>query len=787
MLLRKMLRDLSVNKGSYLACTAIIAIGITIYNVFSIGYDNFYISLDTYYKTYHFADGFAEFKSMPITELKELSQIPGIKVIGGRYIKDVKYVSNDKEYSVYLRLISYNPSEKNALNGFKVLEGKAPEDGYKVIIDNNFYKDNLLKVGDQLEVIYSGKKVKFEVTGACQSPEYIYSLRNEQDIYPDTKTFGIAFVPESTIDSLNGQSNQINQISFLLEDNVSYDVIEDILEKKLKPFGLKNIYPRKDQTSHLILSKELEGMGSMSKVMPALFLMVSVMIMYIMLKRVISSQRQQIGVIKALGYSDKKVLLHYLSYSLIVGGFGGAIGGIIGNVLVVPFSAMFQQMFNMPLLKGHFSLKYFLGGTVLALIFSAIAGYQGAKESLVLEPSEAMRPPTPKVSSPTSMERFSLIWNRLNLQSRIALRNIFRNKGKSIFILIGMTFTVAILGMPWSMKNILESMIYNQFEKVQTFDMKMTLSGPVDYFSAIREINKIEGVDRVEGMLEVPVKLYNKGVNKPIIVYGLEDNSEFYHVYDENNEEISLLGNGITISKRVAEILDVELGDTIYVESTFMKEKEQKKSIIVERIVPQYLGLNAFMNDFTLIDFLEQKPFITSIMLASNAKAMEFIEDEYKNSDIVFGVDEQKDIRQKYNHMMELFMSMMTMLCIFGLITGFGVIYASSIISISERQRELASMLVIGMSYKEIQSIVTIEQWVLSSFAIITGIPLMKLMVMGMSVEMKNDVYTMPTNLSFMAVATSLLMTGISISIAQVIIKKKISRINLIDSLSIKE
>lgn len=785
MLLRKMLRDLWLNRGSYIACAVIIALGMLIFNMFSVGYDNFCSSKTAYYEAYNFADGFVELESMPISEAEELSQIKGIKAIEGRYVKDVKMIPKAEERSAYLRLISYEPNQ--LLNQFKVLEGQTPLAGYRIVLDNKFYEANGLQIGDSIEVLCSGKKKTLEVAGTGQSPEYIYALRTDQDIYPDDLTFGIAFIPAETMDKLMGSSGQINQLSFLMDHNSSFKDLKYTLKTKLESYGLKKIYPRKDQKSHLVLEQEMDGLKSMSKVMPALFLLVAAIIMCIILKRMTEMQRQQIGVMKAFGYTDRTILLHYISYALLIGGFGGILGGILGSVMVIPFTAMYQQMFNMPLNKAVFSLEYFIKGMALVLCFSLIAGFQGAKGIRKLEPSEAMRPPSPPQMGSIGLEQLKIFWDKLHMNSRMSIRSIFRNKGRSLFILLGMVFTIALLGMPWSMKDAMDSMIYDQFDKVQTYDMKITMTTPVACRKALQEVAHYSGVRTVEGLMEVPFKLVNHGISKEVVAYGIQKQSKLYHLYDKKKQEQSLSGNGIVLSERLALLLNVKMGDNIFVESSYMRDTTEKKEVTVEKIVPQYLGLNAYMNRKALIQLLGQSPFVTSILLNGSSASMEALKEDYKDSEIVFGMDKQQDLMDKYGEMMQMFMSMMVTLCMFGIVTGFAVIYASSIITISERRKELASMLVIGMSYRQVLSVVIIEQWILSGFAVLLGVPLMKLMVMGMALEMNNDIYSMPSDISFLAVLTSVGMTAVSILIAQRAIKRKIDDINLVEALSIKE
>ncbi len=787
MLFRKMVRDIWLNRGTYIASATIIALGLIIFNVFSIGYDNFRISQDAYYEEYRFGDGFAEVEGISSSDLNKLSRIPGIRKIEGQLVKDVKLSGTKEDKNVYIRLISYDPQVIAPLNDFRVLRGVKPNGNNQIVMGNKFFSENALELEDTLKVICGGKLSTLTIKGVGQSPEYIYALRTDQDLYPDAKTFGIAFVPIETLERLNSSRGQVNQISFQMDGSVEYKFIEAQLKSALKEYGLKTIYARKDQKSNLVLNQELNGMQTMAKILPILFLTVAAMIMYIMLKRLIETQRQQIGVLKAFGYKDRQILMHYISYAVMIACVGGIIGSLIGNVLVIPFTEMYQKMFNMPLQKASFSLLYFVKGMAIVTVFSVFAGIQGAKATLKLEPSEAMRASVPKFGKAETLLKFDFIIKKVNLIGRLALRSIVRSKGRSIFIILGMTFTIALLGMAWSFKDMLNAMIVDQFDKVQIYDMKIAFTKPVDEALALREISKYHDIKQIESLAEVPVKLKHMGLSKEVILIGLDENSQLYQLYDDYGNPVYCKENGLILSERLSEILDVKVGETLYLNSLYMKDVSEDKPVKVVAIIPQYLGLNAYMNLKVIPTILDQAPFSTSILLNGKESVLKAIKEDYRNSEMVFGMDEKKDILDRYDEMMQMFMSMMGMLCLFGVITGFAVIYASTIISISERKRELASMLVIGMNYKEVLSVVKTEQWILSVMSIILGIPLMKIMVVGMAVEMNNDVYTMPTTLSFETIIVALILTGLSIFIAQLTIKKKIDEINLIEALSMKE
>ena len=788
MLFKKMMRDIWNQKGTYMACVTIMVIGLMTFNLFSIGYDNFTQSRAIYYRNMNFAEGFASIKGMPTSELKTLESLDEIRKIEGRLVKDVRIIENGDTSNAYLRLISFMPKADESLNQFELQSGRLPRSGQnEVVLDSKYYAATDRIQGDKITVAVEGKVVDISVSGSGRSPEYIYALRTDQDLYPDPEKFGIAFVPYETMKSLIRAGQSINDISFMVETSHSYKDAEHALRERLETYGLLDIRPRKDQKSHLLLKSEIDGMKGMALAMPIVFLGVAAMIMVIMLKRLVEKQRGQIGVFKAFGLTDIQILLHYIGYALVVGSVSGLIGSVLGNVLVVPFTKMYQTMFNMPLIIPDFSLKYGVISLVLAVAFSMFAGYQGVKNILEIEPAEAMRPPAPATAKESVLERIQFLWKRLTMIRRIAIRNMLRNKGRTGFVFIGIVLTYAILGLPYALKENMDIMIYDQFDTVMIYDMKVDLERPTKQEDAVREILQTAKVEYAEPLMEVPAVLYHSGHKKEVSVLGIQEASKLYRLYDKDGKMQTLSEDGVILSQQLADKLHVRVGQDILLKSPYARQPKETVSVKGMKNIPQYLGLNAYMDESTLSHLLDQPKFATSVIGKTSLSGVHEVRERFNESSRVFGVNASEELIDKYSEMMEMMGAMLGIFVFIGVLCGFSIVYASSMITLSERNRELASMLVIGLSYKEVKRVLYLEQWYTAGMAFILGMPVLKLMVIGMSAMMANDVYTMPTKVTLLSFLSAAGLTLVSIILAQWRLGKKVEKIKLVESLSIKE
>jgi len=787
MLWKKVLRDLSDNKGAYLASMVVMVIGILVFTAFSIVLDNLTLSQAGFYKNQNFADGFAKVKAIPYNQVKKLAGIKGIDRIEGRMVQEVQVLFPESTENVYLRLISMDPNETNPLNGVLLTQGIPLKAGdMSIWIDNKFFQAHELELNEKIEIIACGQKQSLSISGVGKSPEFIYALRTSADIYPSPETFGIAFVPLDVMEVLFLEKS-FNDLVFSLEPGVNFADIKDILEYELKPYGLTSLIPRDEQVSHLLLTQELKGLGAMARAMPIMFLSIAAMILYITLKRLTEQQRGQIGILKAFGYTHKEIIMHYLSYPLLIALIGASLGGFLGILSARPFTGFYLEFFNMPDLSGKFSFGYFIAGIIFSLVFALGAGYQGCKKILALEPAEAMRPPAPPAGGKIFLERLRFFWNMLTVQGMMAVRNIARNKGRAGFILVGIMFCFAISAFTWSMNDLIQKMLFDQYEKVEVYDVKLTLTRPLDANKAARELRAFPGVTHVEALAEIPVTLKNRWQKKDVVILGIPEDSRLYNILDKDGDRLKPPKTGLLLSERLASLLNAEIGTKLSLETVLLPDWETDEKLEVVGIIPQYVGIGAYMELTALQDFLGQGAAATSLMLNTDKDGIAPLREKYRESAAVAAIEGKDESLKKLQEMMASYGSLIYVYALIGVIIGFAIIYSSSIITLSERSRELASMMVLGMTPAEVLSVVTFEQWFLGIGAMLAGIPTAKFMLSALSEALSTDIFSMPTEMSLSAYFLAFLVTAASIWIAQKAAARKIKKLNLSEVLKARE
>ncbi|TYQ18004.1 UNVERIFIED_CONTAM: putative ABC transport system permease protein [Acetivibrio alkalicellulosi] len=786
MLHKKMLRDLLKNKVAYLACSAIIAIGLMIYVSMENTYINLNRSMNFFYNEYNFADGFATVESMPSNQLRAITDILGIEQVSGKLVKDVRVLFPDREDNVYLRLVSVDMNEHERLNDIWLMEGTDLEQGKKNIWTGiKFYDANELSYGDIIKVIINGKITELNVIGKAQSPEHVYVMKDIADFYPSEKEFGVAYIPYDVMEKLFDLQGIINEISFKVDPYFSFEDIKSHLESTLKSYNVSGIVERKDQLSNFMLAEEIEQIEKMSSSIPILFLVIASIILWIMLKRMVEHQRMQIGTLKASGYSSVQILKHYVSYSIVIGTIGGIVGGVLGFIISDVMMMMYQDIYTLPNLESEFSLFYFFMGILISIVFSSIAGILGAKGVLKLEPAESMRPPAPVSGKKVMLEKVKIFWNALTVQGKMAVRNIFRSKGRSLFTCMGIAFAFSLMAAMFSFVNMFDVIIMDTFEYVQKYDMKVTFFPPQNATPIIRELGTISDIDLAEPMWEVPVTLINEYRKNDTIILGLNSNSDLYHVVDEKKQRVMLLEGGIILAEPLAKKLNAKIGDTLDIKTPFTQKDDLQ--IRVANIVPQYIGTNGFMILEDLNALLGHRDAANSVLLRLPQESVREIKGALNESKIVTSIEEIHQTKEKYADLLEQAFIMLYVMSLMAVLTGFAIIYNSGLISFSERERELASLRVMGMSNGEVMEVLSFEQIFLGVVGIIIGIPLTYFYNYILSESFETDLYNFPMVVKPDVFLYALVGTLSAIFLAYLSIRKRVRNLSMVEVLKERE
>lgn len=785
MLWRKMLRDLWEQKGTFFSLCAIIALGISVYISMQMTISSLNQSIETYYRDYRFGDVFAQVSSMSDSQAAGLGELHGVAQVTARLTKEVRVLFPDTQENIFIRLISYEASDREALNQSYVYSGSALEETEAgIYLNPAFAQAYDMTSGSYLPVLIGGRRQDLLVVGVAQSPEYVYAVSGKSDIFPNPALFGVAIMPREQMDQLFSTTGEVNSLSFRLAAGVSYEDIESTLKDNLKRYGLIELVSRKDQISNFMLDAEVTQLNNMGRSIPIMLLLVSAAILVITLRRRAESQRGQIGVLLAFGYSNWEILWNYLTYGLVVGIAGGLLGVVFGLITLDAYIGMYQEYFTIPGFQMTVFPRQLFWAMALSVGFSMGACAFGCKDVLKLQPAEAMRPQAPAGGRRVFIEQMAWFWHMLTMPGRMALRNMARAPLRSIFSIAGVALVFAMMAVVFSFKNVMDIMITDQFQKVETYDIKVTFSQYQDNDRTIRELTGYPGVDLVETVLEIPGQLRNNNITVDRVMIGLAEDARLMNLIDKKGRYHHPAGDGAIISEELANKLEVSPGSIIYFDTSLLNDP---KPIVIQQIVPQYLGSNIYMGKEALWRLLNRGQLVSAAMLLSSQETVAAFKDDYKLSEKIRGISRPDDTFAAVADYMGSYVLLIYLMGLMVSVVGFAIVYNSAMISFSERSRELASLSVLGLYDQEVAEVVSFEQWLLSFVGIILGIPLTYFFNWSTAASVQNDVYSMPQTVPFDTILLASAVTCLYLYLAQLLIGKKIRALQIVEVLKERE
>ena len=348
---RKLLRDLWRLKGQALAIAMVIGAGVAL-AVMSFGTLGSLIDTrDAYYERYRFADVFAQVKRAPERLARKIARIEGVSGVQTRIVAKVTLDVAGVTEPVTGKLISLSNDRENGLNKVVLRSGRFPQSGHArdVLLAETFATANRLASGDTLSAIINGTKRSLRVAGTVLSPEYVYTIP-PGELMPDDRRFGVIWMNRAALAAAFDLEGAFNDLSLTLVRGASEPAVIESLDRLLEPYGGIGAYGRKDQLSNSFLTSELDQLVNFGSVGPVIFLGVAAFLLNIVITRLIGTEREQIGVFKAFGYSGREIGLHYMSFAVALVVLGTVLGFIVGDWLGREITEIYNQFYKFPFL-----------------------------------------------------------------------------------------------------------------------------------------------------------------------------------------------------------------------------------------------------------------------------------------------------------------------------------------------------------------------------------------------------------------------------------------------------
>ncbi len=781
----KVWRELWQMRGQALAIAAVIVSGVTTMVMFLSTYDSLLHTRQTYYRDYRFAEVFASLKRAPNHLVARIAAIPGVERVEARVVAWVNLDIPDFNEPVIGRMISLPDEGEALLNKLYLQRGRfiEPYRDDEVMVSEAFANAHRLQPGDRLYAIIKGKRKALSIVGIVLSPEYIYQIAPGA-FFPDFKRYGVMWMGRTALGSAYEMEGAFNDVSLTLGPRASLGSVLDQLDALLEPYGGYGAYAREDQFSHRFLNVEISQLRTMAMVFPLIFIGVSAFLLNVVLNRLINTQRDQIAILKAFGYSNRAVGVHYLKLVLLIVLLGVAFGVGLGAYWGKELSLIYMEFYRFPYL--HYVLNPLViviaaGVTVLAAVSGTLLGVLRA---VALSPAEAMRSESPTIYRVTVLERFGL--QRLVTQpTKMILRHLERRPLKALFSVVGIALAGGIMMVGNFQEDAIRYMVNVQFSQSKRDDLSVRFTEPASR-RALHALQAMPGVRHAEPYRTLQVRMRFEHRTFRTALEGVEPGGELMRVLNTTLQPIDLPSEGVVLTDHLATILGVVPGDLLTIE--VLEESQPVLQVPVVALTKQYLGVWGYMRIETLNRLMREGGVLSGAYLAVDETDRQQVYAELKEIPKVAGTVVRKSAVQSfYDTMAETVLFFSFIANLMGATIAVGVVYNTARIALSERGRELASLRVLGFSHGEIAYILLGELALITLIAIPLGFLVGEGLCAFLASQFKTDLYRVPLVLESDTYASAATVVLLSAIVSGGVIWRKLGRLDLVAVLKTRE
>ncbi len=785
---RKLVRDLWRMRGQAFAIILVIAAGVATFVMSLSTLDSLSGARASYYEEYRFADAFVSLKRAPASLIRRIEAIEGVERAEARVMAaasiDLEQLRGFKD-PITARLVSIPDSGEPLLNALFLREGRLVESGRddEVVVSETFAKAHRLTPGDKLRTTINGRQRALTIVGVALSPEFIYQIRPGA-LIPDFKRYATLWMGRTPLSMAYDMEGAFNDVVMKLSIGANLSDVIDRLDSLIEPYGGLGAYGRVDQLSHRYLSEEFRQLKQMAWLFPVIFLGVAAFLLNVVVGRMVGTQREQIALLKAFGYSNLDVALHYLRLVFIVVILGVIAGVAAGAWLGNGMSMMYMRFYNFPFLDYTLTLLIILEAVVVSFASATLGTIFAVRRAALLSPAEAMRPEPPARYRETLVERAGLKW-LFSQSGRMILRHLERRPIKSLLTITGIALSCAILMLGNFFSGAVDYMVEVQYSMAAHEDIMVSFTEPAS-MRAVHELNSMEGVHYVEPFRAVPAKLSFGHRSYRTAVQGLKADATLHTLLDKELEPIELPEEGVVLTDYLAKILAIRPGQTLTIEA--LEGSRPVREVEVVKLVKEFIGVSAYMELGALNRLMREGNSTSGAYLFIDPAYSDDINERLKNMPRVAGTVNVRDLIRNFYDTMGEQVNIFTFFIIIlaGTIT-FGVVYNSARIALSERSRELASLRVLGFTRAEISYILLGELAVLTFLAIPLGFLIGKWLCIFMTRNLQSDLFRVPLVLEPRAYAFSTLVVVVSAVISSLIVRRRLDHLDLVEVLKTKE
>lgn len=744
----KLLRDVWKGKIQYGAVSLIIFLGVSIFICCYEAYLNLNMSYNTFYDRLNMADYWISVDGISRNAVKDMNEIAGVEAYG-RIVEDLFIdMGGENGEKISGRVISLPENKMPVVNMLEVEAGNyfSQSSGREILVERHFADYYNLKPGNWLTLEHDEVKASYRIRGIVMSPEHIWVVKSAQEPMATARTFGVIFMPAITAEKIFDMEGVVNEVTLSVAPNMDKDKIlaqvRTILERnyikrmtsKDDPVVLQNrrvdivegirtayMTERKNMPVVQILRQDMDQFAMLAFLFPILFLSMASLTIYVLLNRLVESQRIQIGLMRAMGYGQRTVMFHYLGFALIVGTLGSLTGVIAGHLMANGLTEMYIKQLNIPIIETDLHWGAILGGLATGLLIPLLAGFMPAWSTVRIRPAEAMRPPAPSVGNRYIMKFLAFILRPFPYFIKMPIRNIFRNFRRSLFMASGIASAIIMVLVAMSFVDAVDQMFSRQYGIVQKYDAMIHLQGE-SAASNVSLISHLEGITAAEAVLDIPYRIRFGDKKIDTSVEGIPEKSTMLNLITPEGIKIDVSTDGILLPNSYKDKLGAKIGDTVRLEPLTGTVGETDKR--VAGYIWSYVGGRAYMPLREVQKLQRDFGAATAIMVNFDGPPDDYTIKRIYNIPQVASIELTADTRKMVDEQMGFFWVMIGIMLLMGTALGAAIIFNGVMVNVTQRTREMATMRAVGLGDNMLSFMISLENILVAGIGIAAGIPL---------------------------------------------------------------
>ncbi|EPY2274059.1 FtsX-like permease family protein [Clostridium sporogenes] len=727
---KRIKRVIKSNMGSYIGCTLLVLLSCILFSSFNMAFRNIDKNFKEFVKNYNL-DSAKIMVNKPIEDIKNIEDKFNIS-FEKRYEMD--YSLDDSTLRIF--------SKTSKINKAYIIQGRNLINKNEILLDPSFSKEKNINLGDKIKI----QGQDFNVVGFFSIPDYIYPLKSETDLMWDAKKFGIAYMSEENMKELRGIKTFYHTV---FKENNEKEFRKYIEER----YNILSYIKRDNNVRYIFVKTKLDSSIIMAVTLPMVIILLTSALLSIVMWRMIKTDLKQIGTLYALGYKKSEILKHYISYPIIIGITGGIIGTLLGIFLSKPLDTFMRSYFNIPLIKENYSMSYIILSPIIPLFFLILTSFIVMLKVLKMSPVNLMKDFKNK-GRINKLEKDLKLY-KFKFENKFKIREITRNIGRTIILLLGIIIASMFLLMGFMSKDSMDSLIKAQSNK-----------NKYEYNYIFKTLQREKNYAGEKYNLS-SFKIQND--KEPIPIYGIEKDAQLINLKDSKGKKIQF--NKIIITKALAEKLNINKGDRIKIYNIY---KDKEFFINIDEIADSYVTKSIYipLDKFNAMMNYEKNSYV-GLYSKENLAIDE---------NLIFKVESKKETEEVFKSMTEPMKYSLTIMAIFASIIALIVIYVITSIIVEENKGNISMLKVLGYKKEEINSLILNTGKIPVIIGYLFSIPILKISMGELMKKVAKDInFSIPINISLKYTIIGFVIIYLTYEISKILSKRKILTISMVD------